>query len=96
MTIPPILSEPWPPGVLARCLTAGWGAVDVSRIEGSAYSQAACSGCETTFKATGVSKDLEGEEYAGRANESIARRWAKRHAAGCSWMPKPPADTCST
>lgn len=93
MTVPPIVSTPWPAGTLARFLTAGYGTVDVSRVEGTVYSVAVCSGCLETRKAYRTSEGcLGGRSFAVERNESVAKTWAQDHADRCRAMPKPAQD----
>lgn len=92
MTTPPIISAPWPDETLARFLTAGFGTVDVSRIEGTVYSAAVCCGCLEGHQANKFGEGcLGGREWAVERNESVAKTWAQDHAAQCRAMPKPEA-----
>ncbi|WP_030506326.1 hypothetical protein [Microbispora rosea] len=88
-------STTWPEGVIARYLTVGGAAVDVTEDEPGVCTVANCGGCPKYrcidwTRSTGAHFDGSYREYQDRESaEQQAREWAQSHAEKCRAMPKP-------
>jgi hypothetical protein len=91
----------WPEGVIARYLTVGGAAVDITEHgprddEASASeTSASCRGCDTQRWIEWRKHPHPGEwittTQAAEDAEQSARSWAQAHAETCRAMPRPTA-----